>query len=288
MPTLDEIVRQIENLDGAQHIKKLNIHKREDVKELPGILQDDEKIEKFAGGFYDNRTGVIVATDQRFLFIYKTVFSGVKVKDYPYERINSVEYNQGLIYGGLQLFFKDYLIEIKSIDKTLVKGIFDYIRSKIGSAEGRETTVEELGKNMVSPTLDEIERQIKNLDKRKQILKRKEIKELPGILRNNEKIESIASGEYDESYGIIVVTDKRFLYISKSMFSGVKVKDYPYDSIDSVLLDKNKIYFPGLPGAELCIISQGNVAAVITKIPLNLAQGIFDSIQSKINSSEEK
>ena len=150
MPTLDEIVRQIENLDGVQQIKKQHIHKRKDLNELTGILKNGEIIEKFAGGFYDNKPSTIVATDHRFLLMKMTAFSGVKVEEFSYDRIKSVEYKQGLIYGGLQLFLSDKRVEIKSISNTLVQGIFNYIRNKIHTPKGREVMVEERDKIKVS------------------------------------------------------------------------------------------------------------------------------------------
>jgi hypothetical protein len=292
MPTLDEIVRQIEKLDGVQPIKKQHIHKRKDLNELTGILKNGEKIEKFAGGFYDNKPSTIVATDHRFLLLKMTVFSGVKVEEFPYDGIKSVEYNQGLIYGGLQLFLRDKRVEIKSISNALVQGIYNYIRNKIHTTERRETMEKERDEIKVSPTLDEIEGQIRTLDRTKRILKRKEIKELPSILRNGEKIKKIATGiyvgyedliaEHDTADGIIVATNQRVLFIDKSMFSGVNVKDYPYDIINFVKIDKS-IFTPGLR-----IYFQGNRAIRIKAIKDALLQEIFDFIQSKIGSTEGK
>ena len=223
-----------------------------------------------------------------------TAFSGVKVEEFPYDGIKSVEYNQGLIYGGLQLFLRDKRVEIKSISNAMVQGIYNYIRSKIHTPEGREIMVEERDEIKVSTTLDEIEGQIRTLDRTKKILKRKEVKELPGILRNGEKIEKIATGvyvggedlvsEYDMTNGIIVATDQRFLFINKSMVSGANVKDFPYEIINSVKkMDKSifSAYFEG----GLIIYLQDNRAIKIKEIEDALLQEIFEFIQIKIGSS---
>ena len=293
MPTLDEIVKQIENLDGTSSVlrRKGTNELQGIIRELPGILHNDEKIEKIAGGFYSNRLGIIVATDQRFLFVNPSAFSDTKVTEFPYEQMDSVQYNKALIFCGLYIYSQGKRAEITGIKRALAGGIFEFIQSKISPLEERGADIEQKGGSMDSPTLDEVVKQIENLDGTRHVLKRKEIKELPGILRNNEKIEKIAGGGYtyevsygiyEEQYGIIVATDQRFLCVRKSTFFGLKVRELLYEKMIGVDYDRGlmlgglQIYLP--PGDPIRI----------TKVDHALARGIFEFIQSKISSSKER
>ena len=57
MPTLEEIKKQIQSLDAASLLLSMK-----EIKELPSILWEDEKVEKITSGMYNNGNGILVAT----------------------------------------------------------------------------------------------------------------------------------------------------------------------------------------------------------------------------------
>ena len=59
------------------------------------------------------------------------------------------------------------------------------------------------------PSLEEIKNQINSLDGMSQFLGRKEVKELPDILWDDENVEKIIQGTYNNGNGILVCTNKR-------------------------------------------------------------------------------
>ena len=73
--------------------------------------------------------------------------------------------------------------------------------------------------------LDEIKTEIKNLNLSNvsTFFGRKEINELPQILAENEKIDHIIQGTYNNGNGILVSTNRRLVFIDKGMIYGLKV-----------------------------------------------------------------
>ena len=64
-------------------------------------------------------------------------------------------------------------------------------------------------------------------------LKRKEIKELPKILSENEKLDNIIQGMYNGGIGILVSTNYRLIFIDKGLLYELKVEDFPLNKITS-------------------------------------------------------
>ena len=77
-----EVVEMIGRLPGGGVFSA-----RREVKELPKILWDDEEVLDLVQGFYNNGTGILVATQKRLLFVDKGLLGGLKVEFFaPTER----------------------------------------------------------------------------------------------------------------------------------------------------------------------------------------------------------
>src|SRR5438046_494754 len=63
---LDEILAQIEHLPGGKGFLG-----RREVKALPTILWEDERVENIIRGFYGTGSGILVATNKRLVFVDK-------------------------------------------------------------------------------------------------------------------------------------------------------------------------------------------------------------------------
>lgn len=60
------------------------------------------------------------------------------------------------------------------------------------------------------------------------------LKELINYLGDSEQILDKIMGYYEHKLGIIAATDKRLIYLSKGLFSGLRVVDMPYSQIKSI------------------------------------------------------
>src|ERR1700761_7137470 len=98
MPTIEQIREQI-----APHDKMGMYKNKSEVKELPKILQENEVIENITSGMYKNGNGILIGTSLRVAFIDKGLIFGLKVEDFSYDKISSVQYETGMLFGKVTI-----------------------------------------------------------------------------------------------------------------------------------------------------------------------------------------
>ena len=158
MPTLQEITEQIKkvgNFDPSSFLVK------KEVSELPNILNDDEIIEKAVMGLYDKGNGIIIATNKRCFFLNKGMMWGSKMEDFPYDKISSIQYETGLIFGTIKIFTSGNQAVIEQVDKNCTKDFCEYVRNRITKIHTATTpTVQENSKITEDPleTLSKLKR----------------------------------------------------------------------------------------------------------------------------------
>lgn len=130
MPTLEQIQEQLKRIDGISHLLG-----RKEIKELPAILWEDEQVEHMVQGIYNNGLGALFATNKRLLFVDKGMIFGLKVEDFPYDKITSIQYETGMLQGKLTIFASGNRAEITNCEKGLVRGFSEYVRARISSPQ---------------------------------------------------------------------------------------------------------------------------------------------------------
>jgi len=104
---------------------------KKEIKELPMILKEDEIIMYAASGFADGNTWLITCTDKRILFIDKGMIFGLKQVEIPIEKINSISYKKGLLFGEIVIYHGAAQMSISQIDKKALKPLVDAINNEI-------------------------------------------------------------------------------------------------------------------------------------------------------------
>ncbi len=146
MPTLKEIQEKIKTLDSGSKIVK----KRE-VKELPGILSEEETIERIIEGNYEEEisTGILVATNKRLIFIVKGLLR-LRVEDFPYDKISSIQYEKGIMMGKITIFASGNKASIRNVSKNQVKDFGDFVREYISQKSKSEQEHQKMGEDIVT------------------------------------------------------------------------------------------------------------------------------------------
>lgn len=126
MPTIEEIKSQIQNIDG---VNKWLAQK--EIKELPNILWDDEIVEKLIRGRFNKGTGVLVATNKRLVFVDKGMLFGLKVEDFAYDKISSIQYETGILMGKIKIFASGNTAEIDKIPKKHARDFAESARARM-------------------------------------------------------------------------------------------------------------------------------------------------------------
>jgi hypothetical protein len=76
-----------------------------EIRRLPIYLHEGEQVYKIITGSPGKGRGVIVATDERVLFI-KDGWVFRTVQDFPYETVSSVEFKTGIMFGSFIMYGK--------------------------------------------------------------------------------------------------------------------------------------------------------------------------------------
>ncbi|WP_294584879.1 PH domain-containing protein [uncultured Staphylococcus sp.] len=92
---------QNENTELSKIYKRFNeigVHDlfgtKKEVKELPLLLKENEKIMYATSGLFEGNTYLIICTDKRLLFLDKGMIYGLKFHEFPFDKINSVSYKK--------------------------------------------------------------------------------------------------------------------------------------------------------------------------------------------------
>jgi hypothetical protein len=107
---------------------------RREVKELPNILWEDELPERIAQGLYKNGSGILVATNKRLIFVDKGLLWGLRVEDFPLDKISSIEYQTGIMFGRIIIYASGNKADIEQVDKKSVRDFAEYVRARITKA----------------------------------------------------------------------------------------------------------------------------------------------------------
>lgn len=130
MPTIDEVQEQLKGLDTASTVLARN-----EIKELPSILWEREDIKGAIQGFYNSRIGLLVATDRRLVFVDKG-FVSLKVEDFPYDKISSIQYQTGWLFGEITIFTSGNRADIKQLAKDQTRNFAETVRNRISGGAG--------------------------------------------------------------------------------------------------------------------------------------------------------
>ena len=123
MPTLEEIKLRLTSIDRLDESVVAQA-----IEELPNILYPDELPEDGLTGTYNGSLGILVATNERILFIHSGELQKVIVEVFQYEQISRMEY---FLTGKIVLVIMGQKISISDIARDHHTKIYSYIFERI-------------------------------------------------------------------------------------------------------------------------------------------------------------
>jgi hypothetical protein len=75
--------------------------------------------------------GILAATNKRLIFVDKGYMGGLRVRDFPYDKVTSIQYNTGFVMGGITIYWSGNKSEITNISKAVVGPFAEYVRARI-------------------------------------------------------------------------------------------------------------------------------------------------------------
>lgn len=129
---LDEIKNELNRLDISP-----TIFARKEIHELPDILSEDEKIVYLVEGRnkLNNHHIILVATDRRLILVDKEFMYGLKVEDYSYGKISSIQYETALLLASIDVKVADDDVEIDGVGKYHAELFCEKVRDFISRPE---------------------------------------------------------------------------------------------------------------------------------------------------------
>jgi hypothetical protein len=135
---LDEIKEQIKNLNLSNASQFLG---RKEIKELPQILAENENINHIVQGTYNNGNGILVSTNRRLIFIDKGFLYGLKVEDFPHDKISSIQYETGLLLAKIKIHTSGNIALIDNVEKSSARQFSEFVRDYISQPKQQEQIV---------------------------------------------------------------------------------------------------------------------------------------------------
>ncbi|MEJ0106053.1 MAG: PH domain-containing protein [Bacteroidota bacterium] len=68
---------------------------RKEINELPDILSATELVDNIIQGIYNDGQGILVSTGRRLVFVDKGLLYGIRVEDFPLDKITTIQYETG-------------------------------------------------------------------------------------------------------------------------------------------------------------------------------------------------
>lgn len=133
---LDEIKAEIRNLNISNASAYFG---RREINELPAILSDTEKINNIVQGTYDKGNGILVSTDRRLIFIDKGLIFGLKVEDFPHDKISSIQYETGIFLGTIKIHTSGNIAKIENVEKASARQFCEFVRDFISRPKENPT-----------------------------------------------------------------------------------------------------------------------------------------------------
>lgn len=105
---------------------------------------------------------------------------------------------------------------------------------------------------------------------------RREMKKLPELLAEGEDAVNLARGEYDGKEGLIVVTDRRIMFVEQGMIRH-NFEDFPYEKVSSVKTES------GMRSGKITIYASGNKAELKDIHPKARVSEIGDYVRTRVS-----
>lgn len=115
MPTFAQIQQQI---DALPH--KYIFYTRKEIRYLPNVLAEDERILALTSGFMNNHTWLCVCTNKRVLLIDRGMFFGLRQVQMNLDRIQAIDSSYTIFFGSIRLWDGASSVSISMVLKSTI------------------------------------------------------------------------------------------------------------------------------------------------------------------------
>lgn len=122
---------QMDVVEYRQYLRSLGYRQwrmlqSNEIRELPNVMREDEILKKAMYGSYEGGWAMIVATDQRIIFIDRKIFRR-KVQYIAYRNIFSFDYSADIFYGQIEIYARGAKITMRRIRRKQLIDFCQYL-----------------------------------------------------------------------------------------------------------------------------------------------------------------
>lgn len=77
---------------------------QKEIRALPGILRENERILGLTSGFINKATWLLVLTNTRLIFLNRGMLFGLRQVQIPLERVQSIDHSFVLVFGSISVW----------------------------------------------------------------------------------------------------------------------------------------------------------------------------------------
>jgi hypothetical protein len=99
MPTLAEVKQQI-----AAYPHRYIFWTQKEIRALPEVLDDDERVLAVTSGFMDGVTWLLTCTNRRLIFLHCGMIFGMRQVQMPLDRIQSIDHSSMIAVGSISVW----------------------------------------------------------------------------------------------------------------------------------------------------------------------------------------
>jgi len=116
MQTLEDIWEQIRALEH-----RYVFYTKKEIRYLPEILADEERILALTSGFLNGTTWLCVCTNRRVLFLDRGILFGLRQIQMNLDRIQSIDSSYTIFFGRIRLWDGASAIEVRMVLKSSIQ-----------------------------------------------------------------------------------------------------------------------------------------------------------------------
>jgi hypothetical protein len=121
-----------QQLDAVDRARRAGVLNNEQIGKLLETLHGDEDVLDLAEGTYDNCIGVLVATQNRLLFLSEEMVDGLNVEEFLLDSIYLVHFKAGLHGPTIKIFMSGYnRAEFTSMKRDIAKSFAECLKARV-------------------------------------------------------------------------------------------------------------------------------------------------------------
>jgi hypothetical protein len=117
-----------------------SIWNQAEIKELPNIIHEGEKISECVNGFYEGGVALLVATEMRVLLVDKKPLNFLNVEDLRFDMINEIDYNHRLTGATITISTGSKTLRFRSYNQGRLRNLINLVQERMSLIKKEQTT----------------------------------------------------------------------------------------------------------------------------------------------------